>query len=289
MPVSAVAPRAPSSFTTGPQRVQYLLTAEQVSRLPEEQRNAFKLLTGLANQQDVAGIRDLKRWAGVGNPAGTPAGHEAIGPETLAKVAAAMRSAGQPLTKEHVNEFKANRKLTCGSELGPTTAKALLAEARRHMGPPDDYTRVSFRGVTLNRRTVSMLEQAEATSARLGGPARLSFAQGSYHAGVSKSGHTHDGGGAVDISVAGTSSRTRAVMVRALREAGFAAWSRGEADGMSPHIHAIAIGDRQATPQAKHQVWEYFNGGDGLVGDRRDGNRDLGRPIPAWAWQYSGG
>lgn len=139
----------------------------------------------------------------------------------------------------------------------------------------------------MNRRTLVLLERAEAISRRLGGPSRFSLTQGSYHHGVSKSAHTHDGGGAIDVAVGGLSTRTRDVIVRALREAGFAAWSRGPADGMSPHIHGIAIGDRQATPQAWHQVSEYFHGGDGLIGSRADGDRRLGRPVPAWALRYA--
>lgn len=284
MPVNAITSR--SSAAAPPQRIHYAITRTQLDALPEEQQQAFALLLGLAQQQDVAGIAEVKRLAGVGNPAGLPAGHEAIGPETLAKVAALFRHAGHPLTREHVNAFKANRGLTGGSTLGPTTAKALLDEVRGGTEPPADYTRVSFRGVTVNRRTQVMLQRAEARSRQLGGPASFALTQGSYHAGVSKSAGTHDGGGALDVSVAGRSAASIAVMVRALREAGFAAWSRGPADGMSPHIHAVAIGDRHLSASARHQVWEYFQGGDGLVGSRLDGNRALGRPMPAWARRY---
>lgn len=285
MPLSnvsaSISPTARAS--NAPTRIHYSVTAAEVAQLPEQQRNAFKLLVGLALREDVSGIAALKRLAGVSNPEGLPAGHEAIGRETLEKVANAFSAAGHPLTSAHVNEFKANRKMGGGSELGPDTAKALADVVTGEAEPPADYTRVSFRGVTLSRRSVVMLERAEAISRSLGGPGRFEFAQGSYHPGVGKSGHTHDGGGAVDVSVKGTSSAERAAMVSGLREAGFAAWSRGNGDGMSPHIHAMAIGDRQMTPQARNQIDEYFDGGDGLVGDARDGNRALGRPVPDWA------
>ncbi|MHB8875326.1 MAG: hypothetical protein ACYC8T_16700 [Myxococcaceae bacterium] len=281
MPVSGVSSGSAGAGQTN--RIHYYLTKDEVAALPEQQRNAFKLLVGLAKRQNVAGIAELKQWAGVSNPDGLAKGHEAIGRHTVEAVAKAFAAAGHPLTTEHVNAFKANRKMSGGSELGPDTAKALLDTVRGAMKPPDDYTRVSFRGVTLNRRTVSMLEQAEAISRSLGGPSRFGLTQGSYHAGVGKSGHTHDAGGVIDISVYDRGPAERAAMVTALRRAGFAAWSRGPADGMSPHIHAVAIGDRQMTWQAHHQVDEYFGGGDGLVGDRADGNRDLGRPIPDWA------
>lgn len=288
MPVTSIASVATRAAAAAPPpRIHYAITREQVNALPEERRQAFALLVGLAQQQDVAGIAELKRLAGVGNPAGLPPGHEAIGPETLAKVAALFRQAGHPLTREHVNAFKANRHLTGGSTLGPTTAKALLDEVRGAAEPPADYTRVSFRGVTVNRRTQVMLQRAEARSRALGGPSSFALTQGSYHPGVSKSAGTHDGGGVVDVSVEGRSASSISTMVRALREAGFAAWSRGPADGMSPHIHAVAIGDRQLAPVARNQVWEYFQGGDGLVGSRPDGNRAVGRPAPAWARRYA--
>ncbi|MBS1149596.1 MAG: peptidoglycan-binding protein, partial [Myxococcaceae bacterium] len=260
----------------------------QLSALPQPEQNAFKLLEALASAEDVKAISDVKRWAGVGNPAGMAAGHEAIGPQTLKDVAAAFARAGHPLTTEHLNAFKANRRLSGGSQLGPTTARALVNEVvRANTEPAADYTHVAFRGVTVNRRTATMLTRAEQLSNGLGGPARFTLSQGSYHPGVSKSAGTHDGGGVVDVSVSGKSRADQLQMVKALRQAGFAAWLRGSAENMSPHIHAVAIGDRQLAAGARHQVAEYFWGGDGLVGDRSDPNRALGRPMPQWARKYA--
>lgn len=50
MPVSAI---TSGSRVTSTNRLHYAVTAEQVARVPEEQRQAFTLLVGLAQQQDV--------------------------------------------------------------------------------------------------------------------------------------------------------------------------------------------------------------------------------------------
>jgi hypothetical protein len=99
--------------------------------------------------------------------------------------------------------------------------------------------------------------------------------QGSYTNAVSASFGTHQGGGAVDLSV--LSSGTYTVLwddidplLHALRAAGFAAWLReyGELYPDSPiHIHAIAIGDRELSTAAQEQLTGpagYFRGYNGL-------------------------
>ncbi len=154
--------------------------------------------------------------------------------------------------------------------------------------PPSDYRIVSFRGVKVDVRTRVMIERAEANMHKLGVPGRLSFSQGSFNHGVSASAGTHDGGGALDVRIGQYSSRTADQVVKAMRMAGFAAWRRGVNDGFAPHIHAIAIGDRKASPLAKQQVAEYRRGGDGLRGSRRDihltsAGHSIGRPVPNWA------
>jgi len=149
--------------------------------------------------------------------------------------------------------------------------------------PPSDYRRVSYRGGRMNVRTQVMLRRAELYWK---GGAKFSVTQGSYSTGVAASAGTHDGGGALDLSVRGKSSAQVRQMVKALRQAGFAAWSRGPADGFSPHIHAIAIGDRQAAPLAKQQVQSYFAGRNGLSGNGIDPNRRVGRPFPTWAAKF---
>lgn len=110
--------------------------------------------------------------------------------------------------------------------------------------------RISWRGVTLDRRTAAMLEVAEA---RYG--VKIDPTQGSYSTSVGASAGTHDGGGAVDLSVYGLSTRKIRRLVRALRDVGFAAWHRPYRAGVWPaHVHAIAIGCRDLAPLAASQA-----------------------------------
>lgn len=158
--------------------------------------------------------------------------------------------------------------------------------------PKSDYRRVQYHGVTMNVRTRELLQRAEKISRSLGGPSSFVLSQGSYHKGVGASAGTHDGGGAMDVRINAYSKATADKVVKAMRMAGFAAWRRGVNDGLPPHIHAEAIGDRQETQVAKNQVHEYFRGGDGLKGNRRDIHltsvgHHIGRPVPTWAKRYA--
>ncbi|HSL28967.1 MAG TPA: hypothetical protein VK900_07195 [Anaerolineales bacterium] len=141
--------------------------------------------------------------------------------------------------------------------------------------PPEDYTRLEINGQSINRRTLAMLEHAQAL---YGGEIELTgyaITQGSYTESVAASFGTHAGGGAVDISV--LRRGTYAILwddigpvLSALRLAGFAAWLReyGELHADSPiHIHAIAIGDQELSPAAEEQLTGeagYFRGYSGL-------------------------
>lgn len=159
--------------------------------------------------------------------------------------------------------------------------------------PAANYSRVHFRGVTVNVRTRTMLLNAEKNLRAMGVPWKLALVQGSFSTSVAASGGTHDGGGAVDISVRGPNGAYLpysqvAKGVKALRMAGFAAWSRGYDDGttFSKHIHMIAIGDKQLSHAARSQVRDYFAGKNGLVNRGVDRDHSVGRPIPAWANKY---
>ncbi|MBZ0298895.1 MAG: SH3 domain-containing protein [Anaerolineae bacterium] len=155
--------------------------------------------------------------------------------------------------------------------------------------PPDDYTVVDFGFARLNARTVAMLDQATRIYHTLGGLLEFDFrealVQGSYNpGGVAASFGTHDGGGAVDVSVREPVTRRVmqeeiAGMLRALRVAGFAAWLR-DTDELYPgspiHIHAIAIGDRDLSEAAREQIdgsFGYLRGYNGLP-------QDSGAPLP---------
>lgn len=143
--------------------------------------------------------------------------------------------------------------------------------------PPEDYTRITIGYAVLNRRTYWMLQRAQEI---YGGTIPITGAgitQGSYNpGGVDASFGTHDGGGAVDISVRNIPYDWSIkwddipVLVNALRIAGFAAFYRDERDGLTPHIHAIAIGDQELSPVAAEQLtghYGYFRGFDGYPRD----------------------
>lgn len=144
--------------------------------------------------------------------------------------------------------------------------------------PPDDYTQMQIGYAVLNARTLAMLDHAQTLYRAQGGSVdfRQAIMQGSYNpGGVSASFGTHDGGGAVDLSVRSRQdwrvlSDDIWPMIRVLRVAGFAAWLRdtGELYPGSPiHIHAIAIGDAELSPAARDQIdgtFGYLRGYNGL-------------------------
>lgn len=158
--------------------------------------------------------------------------------------------------------------------------------------PPDDLTRHWVSVGIFNARTLAMLDHAQALYDAQGGviDLRVALTQGSYTGGaLAASFGTHDGGGAVDLSV--RSPVTWEVLygeieplIAALRTAGFAAWLRdtGELYPASPvHIHAIALGDPDLSEAARAQIdgrFGYLRGYDGLprldgvpVADRHGG------------------
>jgi hypothetical protein len=137
-----------------------------------------------------------------------------------------------------------------------------MLEPEGCLRPPDDYTVEQIGYARLNRRTLAMLDQAQRI---YDGPVnfRQAITQGSYNPGaVAASFGTHDGGGAVDLSV--RDYRDWSVledeiepMLRALRIAGFAAWLRDTGElypNSSIHIHAIAVGDAELSPAAQRQI-----------------------------------
>lgn len=119
------------------------------------------------------------------------------------------------------------------------------------------YGRTTWRGVTLENRTVSALEWAEKHWRKgVGKGQTLRPSQGSFSTSVGASGQTHAGGGACDLSVAGMTPRQRRRLVRWLRRAGICAWYRAPSAIWGPHIHLILPG-RTNSSAAKWQVGEY--------------------------------
>ncbi|WP_216209299.1 peptidoglycan-binding domain-containing protein [Amycolatopsis aidingensis] len=149
------------------------------------------------------------------------------------------------------------------SGLPGQTSLRKLGESRYTVGNAlDPGGRVTYHGALMNSRTKAMLVEAERLLGR-----QLGITQGSYNpGGVGGSAGTHDGGGALDISVAGMSAGTRTDVARKLRQVGFAAWVRTPSQGpWGYHIHAIALADTDQSPAAQHQAGDYYLGYNGLA------------------------
>lgn len=127
--------------------------------------------------------------------------------------------------------------------------------------------RSTFRGVTVNARTRAMLLEAEQA---YGSPVVLT--QGGYNpGGEAASAGTHDGGGALDISVTGIDSANRTRFLQKMRSVGFAAWLRTPDQSDWPfHIHAEAISDPDLSSGAQHQIGDYYLGRNGLASGAPD-------------------
>ncbi|WP_091674710.1 peptidoglycan-binding domain-containing protein [Amycolatopsis marina] len=150
---------------------------------------------------------------------------------------------------------------------GPTSLQKLGSQRYTVTNVVSAGSRVTYHGRTMNTRTKAMLVEAERLLGR-----QLSVTQGSYNpGGVGGSAGTHDGGGALDLSVQGMTSGTRTDVVRKLRNVGFAAWLRTPAQGnWAYHIHAIAVNDPDQSSAAQHQAGDYYLGYNGLANRARD-------------------
>ncbi len=164
--------------------------------------------------------------------------------------------------------------------LRPTATAATEATATPDgcQRPIDDYSLITEREHIINMRTFTMLRHAN-TLYDGDHDFVLAITQGSYNPGVGASFGTHDGGGAVDISVRSLTdyflifSDDFGEIILALRQAGFAAWVREQNElysGSALHIHAIAVGDRDLSEAAQIQLTGsagYFRGYNGLPED----------------------
>lgn len=169
--------------------------------------------------------------------------------------------------------------------------------------PPEDYSLMQVGQATLNARTLAMLDHAQALYQAGGGTVqfRRAIMQGSYNPGrVAASFGTHDGGGAIDMSIRSrvdwsVLSEDIWPMIRALRVAGFAAWLRdtGELYPGSPiHIHAVAIGDAELSEAARGQIdgeFGYLRGYNGLPQDDGIPRADISGEMVICAWMVEMG
>jgi hypothetical protein len=152
------------------------------------------------------------------------------------------------------------------------------------MSTPSEYAKVGRDGETIAARLDQILDIATFALGR-----EFRVTQGSYTGSVDQSGGTHDGGGAVDISVLNPelSTAERNDLVLVLRELGCAAWLRSPAQGDWPyHIHAIDSGATDASGQAKGQVTDYNNGRNGLASNGPDDGPE-GSPRPLVPYNYA--
>ena len=176
-----------------------------------------------------------------------------------------------------------------------TSSSPTLVFDDRCKKPNENYERIQRNGHTLSFRTVEMLEYAYSI---YGGEIDIrgsAITQGHYTSTEPLSFGTHDGGGAVDISVINYSNWEVLYgeiepLIEALRVAGFAAWLR-DFDELSPgspiHIHAVAIGDKELSEAAANQLSGtngYFAGYNGLDSNPRDDflDRHGGPVICSW-------
>jgi hypothetical protein len=142
-------------------------------------------------------------------------------------------------------------------------------------GPHTRETRPGPNGpVTLTRYVWAMLEAAYAEV----GAAPLEVSQGSWSTSVEASGSTHAGGGAFDLRTTVLPASKITPLVHALRRYGVAAWQRGTADGMPPHVHGIDRYSPGLSGGAQTQIRDYDHGLNGLSSKRPD--PDPYRPTP---------
>jgi len=103
--------------------------------------------------------------------------------------------------------------------------------------------------------------------------------QGSWSGGVSASGGTHDGGGAIDLAGQdpGMDDGMRAAIRDAMRQVGIAAWVRDPSQSDWPwHVHGISVqpggqGDQGCLSAAAwDQVGDYYAGRNGLASGAPD-------------------
>jgi hypothetical protein len=105
--------------------------------------------------------------------------------------------------------------------------------------------------------------------------------QGSYNAGgVGASAGTHDGGGAVDLSVTGLSDSAIWKVLTVLRTRGLIAWDRKAWQGPWPrHIHGIDRGATDRSWSASAQVADFARGLNGLANKGPDDGPKVSVPV----------
>ena len=150
-------------------------------------------------------------------------------------------------------------------------------------------TRVWWRGVQLTARMRDALRWAEKRLQSKHPGVSIIPTQGSWSNG-SLSGGTHSGAGAVDLRTWHLTTAQRIYLVRALKDAGLAAWYRDQSQGFAPHIHALDLVTTGMDSGARWQTVQYRNRRSGLTSNKPDPtyrpkvpvkfDYRLGKPVP---------
>lgn len=259
------------------QPVRLGVSGGQLSRFPAPHRRAIDLLLLIGRcRETLAAVGER-----VGVQCRTPARPVvAVERGFAARLLAWMEERGWRLDDEGLARLCRAAGIApaaVGAELATFVADAVLERDE----PAHDYTRHTRGEHTLSARTIAMLGVAQR---ELGDACRLRVIKGSYEAGQDRGAHPHNGGGVVDVSVRELSPEVVGAVVCALRAAGFAAWYRPRED--RPHVHAVAIGDREMSPAAQWQVKGYFSGLDGRSRMEPDPHGDLAVKTPGWVARY---
>lgn len=148
------------------------------------------------------------------------------------------------------------------------------------------YDRVWWRGVKLTARHRNAMRWAEKRWQKKFPGLTIQPAQGSW-SGAAASAGTHSGAGAIDIRTKHLTSDQRIALVRAIKDAGQAAWYRPnnwDGKGGGEHIHALDIGGQTGMDSgAKQQIRSFDQKRNGLRNNAADNTY---RPSPKVKFSY---
>lgn len=253
------------------------VSAEEWKRLDTETRRVLRLLMLIGRDPDT--LVAVRRVLGVRDSRRAPDGTVLVGRVTAQRLLSWAHGYGWSFDDSGLRRLAralGAQRLPLDRRVAGFVADSILCRGE----PAHDYRRFVCAGATLNRRTLSMLRNAER---RLEGAARLVVTRGSY-AGSSRGAHPHLGGGAVDLVIEPTTPERVERVVGTLREVGFAAWFRTRL--ARQHVHAVAIGDLEASAAAVWQVKSYFEGKDGRSRSAPDPHGAVPAALPRWTAKY---
>lgn len=150
-------------------------------------------------------------------------------------------------------------------------------------------SKIAWRGVRLTARHRDALRWAERKWQKKYPGLTIQPSQGSW-SGAAASAGTHSGTGAVDLRTKHLTKDQRIALVRALKDAGMAAWYRPtnwDGRGGGEHIHALDIGGQTGMDaSAKDQIRKYDAKRNGLRNNAADTTY---RPSPPVKFNYKQG